>query len=120
MSDKKLTPRVGDRVIVAPGRIEDYTTIGRVIGAGEGVQKWLVVLDHDNEGYWFPDAELTVVDRDPVEWPEGWEFDELNHILGTMAYHEPTNLALTKTMLASLLATGPDMLARWDELVGEA
>jgi hypothetical protein len=114
----KLTPRVGDRVIIAPGRIESFTAIGRVMRVEhnpvDGIVYW-VKTDHDRTNRWFPVEELTVVDRKPVEWPEGWsEYDKVQDA----AFCDYANVWVRKNDLAQLLATGPDMLARWDELMG--
>ena len=104
MSDKKLTPRVGDRVLF---KIDGVTNVGNVSHLdGE----WADV----DSSYTYPLDDLTVVDRDPVEWPEGWsEYDSDD---GT-AYSNYANVVIRKNELAQLLATGPDMLARWDELM---
>jgi hypothetical protein len=61
-----------------------------------------------------PFPHLEVLDREPVEWPQGWAGDDG---YGN-AYHEPSNVTVDRDELAELLATGPDMLARWDELMG--
>jgi hypothetical protein len=125
VSDKKLTPRVGDRVI-AKVHIEGVGMQTRTGSVFEDVTaKWRgepyfrVRIDGITDDVWQMSASaLTVVDRDPVEWPEGWSDDGARGILGPMVYPEPTNTAFTKLMLELVLATGPDMLARWDELVG--
>jgi hypothetical protein len=114
MSDKKLTPRVGDRVLVKSGGGSRTGDVRRISGAVVFVEVHGV---HRAGETWQYDTldELTVVDREPVEWPEGW----------TRSKSVPDSHALflgghviSKPILERILATGPDMLARWDELVG--
>lgn len=112
MGDKKLTPRIGDRVLV---KLRRHTTsyIGNVVELFDD-DRYRVKVDGGPVGGLFADGlELTVVDRDPVEWPEGWERDGVE-----FAYNRIADIVVDKSGLKEFLATGPDMLARWDELVG--
>jgi hypothetical protein len=110
MTDKKLTPRVGDRVTL---RLNGRTYAGTVQDRSHDASgEWLVSVDGRGRGF-YASYELTVVDRDPVEWPEGWSDDGYGH-----AYHEPSNCDFERDGLEQVLATGPDMLARWGELMG--
>jgi len=74
----------------------------------------------DDSSYTYPLDHLTVVDRDPVEWPEGWRAaDGWRDMPVPVARFEGRYVSLlTKADVERILATGPDMLARWDELVG--
>jgi hypothetical protein len=56
---------------------------------------------------------VTVVDRDPVEWPDGWESERDDDV-----YNNIVEAEMTKADIEHILATGQDMLDRWDELVG--
>jgi hypothetical protein len=53
------------------------------------------------------------------EWPEGWErgASHIAHIVGWKDDDDDV-LWFGRSELQRILATGPDMLARWDELVG--
>ena len=114
-SDKKLTPRVGDRVLVTAN---EQIRLGTVTALGSNGNYAAINIDGWGSAGGFLTSRLEVVGRSLGEWPEGWSDDGSSSILGPMAYHEPTNTAYTKLMLELVLATGPDMLARWDELVG--
>jgi hypothetical protein len=80
MTDKKLTPRVGDRVIVSAGEIpgsRDALVIPTTTGSVDAVRGANVAVVVDAGPYngpdrhwWFPFGRLTVVDREPVEWPK--------------------------------------------------
>lgn len=118
---EKLTPRVGDRVIV---KVEGVTRAGVVVGfghqeVGPDESHLMVELRIDGQPWaeWAYESDITVVDREPVEWPEGWKRwgDTTARWVG------PANhlFICRKGALAELLGTGPEMLARWDELMGE-
>jgi hypothetical protein len=120
MSDKKLTPRVGDRVLVKSGGGSRTGDVRRISGAVIFVEVHGV---HRAGETWQYDTldELTVVDREPVEWPEGWE-EGGSHLARVVGWKDDdeTVLWFGRSELERILATGPDMLARWDELFGEA
>lgn len=118
---EKLTPRVGDRVIYKDSVAG--TRIGTVVEvfADEGRQSVRIRMDerkdHFLNGFWTTQAtNVQVVDREPVEWPEGWG-KHSNCEAGL--YLEDNGWYFNRSELELILATGPDMLARWDELVGE-
>jgi hypothetical protein len=111
MTENKLTPRVGDRVIVKTGA---YTKIGNIIGLGSGGKYASVDIDGWGVSGGFLTRGLTVVDRDPVEWPEGWG----RRALGLVTWlHGSRPLNLSRAELLGLQRDIPDMLARWDELM---
>ena len=118
MTDK-LTPRVGDRVL-AKVDIEGVgmqTRTGSVFedvtAKWRGEQYFRVRIDGITDDVWqLSGRVLTVVDRDPVEWPEGWA-----RFSSSMVSINDSR-TFSRAELEDILATGPDMLARWDELMG--
>lgn len=126
MTDKKLTPRVGDRVLLVV-HIDGkglQTRIGTVVedvaAKWRGEPYFRIQVDGITDDYWqMSQGSLTVVDREPVKWPEGWEpGDHYEWGPDSVAIHRNANLGFSKQNLIDILATGPDMLARWDELMG--
>lgn len=120
---EKLTPRVGDRVLVQTGASGGNSRTGDVRRIDEaGVLHVEVHGVHRPAEYWqYTKENVQVLDREPVEWPEGWEqYDGIRRGELVAAYHVPTNLVYTHRLPKDLLATGPEMIARWDELMGES
>jgi hypothetical protein len=109
-SDKKLTPRVGDRVLVTAN---EQIRLGTVTALGSNGNYAAINIDGWGSAGGFLTSRLEVVGRSLGEWPEGWSDYDEGYVL-----HEPSNVAIDKDNLKQLLATGPDMLERWDELVG--
>ena len=114
---KKLTPRVGDRVLFTtyPNSPIKHSRTGTVVATTAIAAQ--VKFDGGNLGN--PNAPweinklyLTVLDREPVEWPDGWRPNGEDY-----AYHAGLLIAVDKEALQELLRTGPDMLERWDELM---
>ena len=59
-----------------------------------------------------------MVDREPIEWPEGWK-PQQGFAVARYFGDRVSAILLSKGDLEHILATGPDMLERWDELVGD-
>jgi hypothetical protein len=110
MTENKLTPRVGDRVLVTAN---EQIRLGTVTALGSNGNYAAINIDGWGSAGGFLTSRLEVVGRSLVEWPEGWEIDH-----GDAAYNKVADVVVTKDDLRVILATGPDMLARWDELVG--
>jgi hypothetical protein len=122
----KLTPRAGDRVLVSAGQACDHCSQKRTIPSTTAVvlkpigDMWATRLDqfgHQPAGETtgkldvFYVERLTVVDREPVEWPQGWAWGSpTTAIYASRAY--------SRFELQDILATGPAMLRDWDELMG--
>jgi hypothetical protein len=112
----KLTPRVGDRVTLVKGGVTMVGNVERIWLNGRQAD---VAIDGWGMSSGYPIELLTVVDRDPVEWPEGWRLGGA-HIDRLAGWYDDDDATLwfSRRELERILATGPDMLARWDELVG--
>ena len=79
MSENRLIPRVGDRVIVSRSRTGTGSRMGDVVeidsegGYRVDVHGWPEMLIVNNAD------DLTVVDREPIEWPDVpcWEYGDI-------------------------------------------
>jgi hypothetical protein len=113
MNDKKLTPRVGDRVLVKTGAFTGVVTTyaANVIHVNASGDVHIHVPEVQESGWWDV-SDLTVVDRQPVEWPEGW-----SRFSSSMVAHR-NQRTFSRAELEDITQAGPDMLARWDELMG--
>lgn len=106
----ELTPRVGDRVIF---KTHGRTHVGEVDRFDVSQRVASVLVPYWSQSVWIDPNELTVVDRD-IRWPEGWtRSSAYPNCVGNGAH------IYERYELESILATGPEMLARWDELMGE-
>jgi hypothetical protein len=113
MNDKKLTPRVGDRVLVIRG-FDSQVTHSKC-GWVRSFDKYggpLVDVDGVAERMMVPLPHLEGVDRQPVEWPEGW-----SRFSSSMVAHR-NQRTFSRAELEDITQAGPDMLDRWDELMG--
>ena len=120
MTEKKLTPRVGDRVtfqfggktyagnLVQPPTSPTMTT---------GYDPWTVVVDGSDEEWRISPSALTVVDRERVEWPEGWE--KASSVAGAVTWKgTEIGVLLDRKRMERIVADGPYLLEHWDELMG--
>lgn len=126
MTEKKLTPRVGDRVLV---ELDGEYSTGRVVKAAPGIPpKWHIELDIP-VGQWkaFDEgsrvhnrANITVLGREPVEWPEGWSLDDRDLELISVADYMNGARArfISLPALRRILAEGPWVVEHWRQLVG--
>ena len=140
MTERKLTPIANDRVIVSAGEIPDtphrISTSSGVVERFDNKRKpnaWQVEFD-DASAAWFPADRLTVVDREPVEWPEGWGprvWEQRNGtgvICSVITSDKEARFWIADGVtvdvdfetLCRLAETVPEMVARWAELVGES
>lgn len=86
---ERLTPRVGDRVIVSGGGCDDGTcshkpfptSAGNVRWPIGGDTYWVVELDGSDDLASVKASRLTVVDREPVEWPRYpmWRYGDYSY-----------------------------------------
>lgn len=118
---EKLTPRVGDRVLVRFGTEGGPTYIGNVVDMGNNGQGTTAGVDVDGVGRracWL--HELEVIDREPVEWPEGFGPSSMGHRYVAVRLADSSVFSMTRRELEQFAANVPDVLARWDDLVGGA
>ena len=116
MSDK-LTPRVGDRVIVVHNNV---TRTGSIARHYENTSpSWGVDLDGIDGPRWFSADQLEVVDREPVAWPEGWQTHNRRVGLAFVKIAETREaFILSRSAIEKIVEDGPLVLESWDELVG--
>lgn len=126
MTEKKLTPRVGDRVLFREADVAK-TYIGIVLN--EDRTRLLpepifrVAIDGlkgkpgHNGVLYAKESELTVVDREPKEWPRGWERHSKR-----LAFVKVVNEALimSREMIDKIVTDGPQILRDWPELMGDS
>lgn len=130
-----LTPRVGDRVIVRgkPGSVVTVTTCGTVIETRAPIDpgRWYVQVDTLPDAYHWHEDDLTVVDREPVEWPEDWgarTFEQRNGVgvichVATSSTHvtlwngDGDKIHLTREEVGRLAVTAAQMRDGWDGLI---
>jgi hypothetical protein len=129
MTDNKLTPRVGDRVIVSAGEIpgsRDALVIPTTTGSVDAVRGANVAVVVDAGPYngpdrhwWFPFGRLTVVDREPVEWPDGWNKRPSRRVGAVTVPDGDYQPALSREAFDRIRGPEGDYVAEhWDELVG--
>jgi hypothetical protein len=118
MSDK-LTPRIGDRVTF---QFAGRTHVGDLVHPATsstmttGYDPWTVLVDGSDQEWRISPEGLTVVDREPVAWPEGWD----------VAFLEPTPAVrldmcvfMTRERFHRIRGPEGDYVAEhWDELLG--
>lgn len=121
MPDKKMAPRVGDRVLVKVYNQHRTASIEQTVDKYVFVRLDAAIIHPDSSAVavdrfdlasgWGEDAEITVLSR---QWPEGWANGSTY-----CAYHISSGTDFTRTEIEHVIATGPDMLARWHELKEE-
>jgi len=118
MTEKKLTPRVGDRVIVNPPSGRTYVGDVTAITGDRTERPFDVTIDGLGEPPWRCRLnELTVVDRRPVEWPNGWR--RLNSTIIEVDAGDPNPARLTRAEFDKIRGPEGDYVAEHlDELLG--
>ena len=124
MTGKKLTPRVGDRVTF---QFDSKTYVGNLVHPATsptlttGFDPWTVEVDGSDEEWRVSPEALTVVDREPVEWPEGWGKAALADSHWQVSVCESGHAGhvayFSYEHLVKILEDGPRVLEEWDELV---
>lgn len=78
---EKLTPRVGDRVIVRKGPGSPHRTLAGTVKAIDADLVW-VVRDGYMNAFGYDPIAVEVVDREPVEWPRYpmWRYGDYSYI----------------------------------------
>lgn len=111
---EKLTPRVGDRVIARKGPGSPHRTLAGTVKAIDADHVW-VVRDGHMDAFGYDLCAIEVVDREPVEWPKGWTRSSVYPGCASNGAH-----VYERYELEAILATGPEMLAKWSELMDES
>jgi hypothetical protein len=113
MTEKKLIPRVGDRVIV---KRSGKTHAGNVVTRMNEDGEWLIEVDGKTAGWYRHTDDFTVVDREPVEWPKGWE--KATSVAGAVTWKgTESGVLLDRKRMERIVADGPYLLEHWDDLL---
>ena len=119
---EKLKPRVGDRVIVYKSENPNLkqSVTGTVTGGAGHTKR----VDYDTGHHqWLDDSLIHVLDREPVEWPEGWgaaKFDNAWRVWPPWADDAEPYGYLTRELFDRIRGPEGDyMHEHWDELIGE-
>ena len=124
-----LTPRTGDRVLVSAGPRSERANTGEIPSMTAVVVGpmsrgyWAVTYDDlpSGSGFTVSESRLTVLDRDPVEWPRGWALGDRDLQLAQV--EDPMNGVITHVSYPQLnRIRGPEgdyVAEHWDDLMGD-
>lgn len=114
MSDNRLTPRVGDRVLIISGGV---TYAGNAIARKNADDEWLITVDGIASAFYRRIDGIEVRDREPVEWSEGWRTHDSPHERAVLSVPGGYAHILSKIEIEKILADGPYIIEHWDELI---
>jgi hypothetical protein len=97
------------------------TTTGRVVSTNDTTTVGVELDTNPIRDWWFSLDRVQVVDREPVEWPNGWSLRAVSGLSPIPVVDHPHGgtLSLDRELIDKIVVDGPYVLENWDELVGE-